>query len=390
MEFFEEIQGHSEVKLVALEKFVIPYIRKVFYDKYNKNNGRIILFDGFAGPGEYKAGDKGSPLRCLEAAIVAYLQYKEKKSKDFNEKEMKLSLYFCEKDKDNYLLLCNKIEQRIGKASLVEEKYKVFEKFQKGIEVVVLNHNFSTCFKRLISKRKKDWEKDPCFSFIDPFGYKDINLNEVIEFAKIEKTDIILNMIYEHLNRFLTVENNALNDTHKNFLGANDEEFRELQTKIKYLNGYERNEVITDFYKEKLVRQGLKVTKMKIKKDNKVKMILFYIGKNKEGLSLFKEIILEIETILEKKDRNCLLIKKEDLLKQNIKIFLLENYCGVVKYEKILEEIKNHEIYPESLFKKVLKELNKANELEIFDKNNKRTFKNLKATKIKFKRGENE
>ena len=83
MEFFEEIQGHSEVKLVALEKFVIPYIRKVFYDKYNKNNGRIILFDGFAGPGEYKAGDKGSPLRCLEAAIVAYLQYKEKKSKDF-------------------------------------------------------------------------------------------------------------------------------------------------------------------------------------------------------------------------------------------------------------------------------------------------------------------
>ena len=93
---------------------------------------------------------------------------------------------------------------------------------------------------------------------------------------------------------------------------------------------------------------------------------------------------------MEKKDRNCLLIKKEDLLKQNIKIFLLENYCGVVKYEKILEEIKNHEIYPESLFKKVLKELNKANELEIFDKNNKRTFKNLKATKIKFKRGENE
>lgn len=81
MEFFEDIQGHSEIKLLALEKFVIPYIRKVFYDKHNKNNGRIILFDGFAGPGEYKAGDKGSPLRCLEAAIVAYLQYKEKNQK---------------------------------------------------------------------------------------------------------------------------------------------------------------------------------------------------------------------------------------------------------------------------------------------------------------------
>ena len=129
---------------------------------------------------------------------------------------------------------------------------------------------------------------------------------------------------------------------------------------------------------------------MKIKKDNKVKMILFYIGKNKEGLSLFKEIILEIETILEKKGGNCLFIKKEELLKQSIKNFLLESYCGIVKYEKILEEIKNHEVYPESLFKKVLRELNNANEVEIFDKNNKRTFRNLKETKIKFKRGKNE
>ena len=70
--FFENPEDHSKVKLVVLEEFFPQWIYKVFYNNYNKNNERLIVFDGFAGPGEYDNGIKGSPLICLENIFRTY------------------------------------------------------------------------------------------------------------------------------------------------------------------------------------------------------------------------------------------------------------------------------------------------------------------------------
>ncbi|WP_373076410.1 three-Cys-motif partner protein TcmP [Fusobacterium mortiferum] len=379
--FFEQAENHSKIKLVVLSKFFPIWLRKVFYNPYNKDNNKLLVFDGFAGPGEYYDGEKGSPLICLNSAFQALEQ--RKKIKDKNDKDMEIFLYFCEKDKKNYDLLCEKIENRGFK---LEAKKTYSKKFKiKNFQIGVSNSDFKECFKKFIEWRKINYFKEPCFAFIDPFGYKDVSLESVINlFNSGTITDVVFNMIYEHFNRFLTLDNEELNKTHKKFLGATDEEFKILQKQISNINSHERIEIITNFYMNKIKEKKLYVTKMEIKKGNKVKMILFYITKNLTGFNLFKEIKYKIETALEESQQQMQLFEAKRIsLSNELENFLEKNYSPYFKFDEVLNDIKKHHVFFEEIYRQVIQNMRRNGKIETY-KNGKKDYKAIKNTEIRF------
>ena len=378
--FFEQAENHSKIKHIVLEKFFLSWVNKVFYNKFNKFNNKLIVFDGFAGPGEYENGDKCSPIICLDTAFKVEIH--GYKINDTNNKKMKILLLFCEKDKEKYNLLCKNIGNRLH-LDCEKETYKKYSAFNQNIEVGISNKDFCKCFEAFTEKRKSVYENNPCFAFIDPFGYKDVTLESIINFFKSgKKTDLIFNMMYEHFNRFITVENEHLNNTHKKFLGATDEELEELQKNVLNVRSRERIDIITNFYKSKLEQEKLYVSKLEIKKENKVKMILFYITKNLTGFNLFKKIKFDIEYSLEQNNQ-LLLMTCKDNLKNELKIFLKENFYPNFKFNDVLEIVKKHDIFIEEIYRNVLQEMRKNFEIEIY-LNGKKDMKALNTTEIKF------
>jgi three-Cys-motif partner protein len=62
-EFFRAKRHWSKIKDEILANYLVPYLKKVA-----KLGQRIVLVDGFAGPGLFEDGTKGSPLIICEQA----------------------------------------------------------------------------------------------------------------------------------------------------------------------------------------------------------------------------------------------------------------------------------------------------------------------------------
>ena len=59
-----ELEEHSLGKHLVFKKYLNAWLPIL-----SKWHGRLLIIDGFAGPGEYKNGYLGSPIIALEAAI---------------------------------------------------------------------------------------------------------------------------------------------------------------------------------------------------------------------------------------------------------------------------------------------------------------------------------
>ena len=293
-------------------------------------------------------------------------------------------LFSCEKDLKNYHLLAEKISKRISTGKKSEaKKFKIFSTLDSDIVAAISNSEFKECFKDFTEKREKKYCNNPCFAFIDPFGYKGIELEDIIKFCSIGQTDLILNMIYEHFNRFFTKEEESLMETQMAFLGATEEEIKTLQKEVLNKSSKERTDIITKFYMNKLRERGFYVAKIEIKKENRVKMILFYIGKNSTGFDTFKGVRDKIESVLE---GNKLFLDQEEVRKREIEEFLFANYNNKeIEYNKILEVIKKHEVFTKEYLNMTLQELRKDKKIYML-KDGKKNNKNLTDTIVVFEK----
>lgn len=390
-DFFNDLKDHSKIKLKVLDMFFIPWVSKVFYNPKNISDDVIMVFDGFAGAGKYK-DKKGSPLILLEKSFEA--SNFRLNVTDKNNKNMKIKLFFCEKDENNFNALVTNIEtderlecknKKLNKKTL-KNNIEFLSKDEK-IFVGVSNDDYNLFIKKFIEKRKKNAEyRKPCFVFIDPFGYKDIDFEDIKELLNTKKVDIIFNMMYDNLNRF--IKKDDLKELFQKYLGASKEEIEKLNRELDGEFSEERAYIITNFYKEKYRELGYFVNDIKIKKKNTLKMVLFYVTKSISGFNLFKEVRNEIESSLEELK---LFGTFEEIQKKEIEKFLFENYFDkeVVTYEKILKVIKEHEIYTETMFNATIRQLRKEKKILTYVKENdqlKISNKHLKGTCIEFKK----
>lgn len=172
-DFFLEQKEQSAIKTAIVTNFYSTYIN-IIKNSIGKECDRLYYIDLFAGPGRYKDGKASTPLKVLD--IVEKHNLADKISCVFNEKENE---FYCQL-KENL------------------ESHSVFQKMKFKSQIYNMDAK-SVPIESIINKHC------PIFSFIDPFGYKNISVNQVWKLVQNAGSDCILffnaNRIYMDLNK---------------------------------------------------------------------------------------------------------------------------------------------------------------------------------------------
>ena len=143
-------------------------------------NRRIVFIDGFAGPGQYRGGEFGSPIIALDCVD------QHKSSVNLRETEV----------------VCIFIEEREDRAahlrSLLDQRDKV-----DSITTSVLNGTFDDHMTEMLDYiDEQNLRLAPAFVMIDPFGVKGNSMALIERILTNEKSECFISFMYEPIRRF--------------------------------------------------------------------------------------------------------------------------------------------------------------------------------------------
>ena len=170
------LDPHTEAKHAILRKYL-----GAWFPIITSCSKKVIVVDGFTGPGEYKDGQDGSPI----IAIKTFMEHSVKM-------DAEVIFFFIEKDKDR----CECLKKKL-------KKFKMTSNVKYHVEC----SEFSTVIKSVLDDLASKGQKlAPSFFFIDPFGYKDIPMSLIKRIMSYEKCEVFINFMYEEINRFISVK----------------------------------------------------------------------------------------------------------------------------------------------------------------------------------------
>ena len=282
--FFKEKKSWSLIKDRILSWYLIPYLTKV-----NRFGRAVFVVDGFAGAGLYKDGSEGSSF--IICKIIENLR----------KKGIKASAILIDYDKDCF--------------SELKRNLKDFE--DKKI-ALLLNNDFNKLTPEII----KATEKCPMFFYIDPFGIKGLefdNLKRIFERVNIISTELLVNFNYKALIREFEI-NSFLTDK---VMGGNY--YREI-LKDNKISDRDKEDKIIELYKSKYKEYFTYVGSCPVmyKDEQMAKYYLIFATSHFDGFRLMNDRMGEIyrefytegrlfQNLPEDKQRNLTLLKNEIL-----------------------------------------------------------------------------
>ena len=141
----------------------------------------VMYVDGFAGPGRYSKGEDGSPIIALRIALHQPAHVRAR-----------IRFVFVEERKDR----ADVLSEIIASLGLPDN-------FQLELYD---DESFETAFGKVLDSYKNaGLPLPPTFAFIDPFGWSDIQLSIVREILRHPSCEVLVNFMYEEINRFLNL-----------------------------------------------------------------------------------------------------------------------------------------------------------------------------------------
>ena len=169
-EFFDERSDKSEIKARIVGKYFYAWA-KVIMPRARKSGGKIAYIDLFAGPGRYRDGSDSTPLFVLKTAI------------DDDRISQMLVSYFNDVSNENTATLQDEINKLPGIEKLKHKPIVTCEEvdgeFAKQLNEITLI---------------------PSFSFIDPFGYKNLTSDLIKGLIKDRGCDCVFFFNYNRIN----------------------------------------------------------------------------------------------------------------------------------------------------------------------------------------------
>ena len=158
---------------------------------------RLWYVDCFAGP--WQAQDEGLD----DTSVAIGLKALEQAASTWSEKgySIKLSAIFVEKDKRAF----EKLENFLAKRSGAIECHPLPGAFGDFIEDI----------NRLVGK-------DPAFLFVDPTGWKGVGMGFIAPLARVPRRDVLINVMFNHINRFKDDPRAFLRAQMKEFFGLSE------------------------------------------------------------------------------------------------------------------------------------------------------------------------
>jgi three-Cys-motif partner protein len=175
-EIIWEIDPHTEAKHKILENYL-----KAWFPILSSFDYGVNYIDGFAGPGEYKNGEKGSPVVALEVALNHTAEFKKG-----------IKFIFIEQDQKR----AENLSKKINELDLPKDfaTSVVCGEFDKVINEILDNLEEKN---RLIS---------PTFLFIDPFGFSGIPMTTIQRLLSYNMVEVFINFSVDSINRFIGTE----------------------------------------------------------------------------------------------------------------------------------------------------------------------------------------
>lgn len=165
---------------------ILSYYLKAWFPILATGQRRLVVIDGFAGPGEYMGGEPGSPILVLQTALDHKFLPK------LTRPGMELVFLF------------------------VEERQDLFENLQARINALKLPANFEVelrlgAFETAMGEVLRHLEAQgalmaPALIFIDPFGPTGFPMHLVERISRQPRAEVLINFPYQPLNQwFLSV-----------------------------------------------------------------------------------------------------------------------------------------------------------------------------------------
>jgi len=236
----------------------------------NLDRREILFIDGFAGPGEYKGGELGSPLIAVEAVLNHKLQF-----------PMPVQMLFIEHRADRYSHLEQLLDQ---KAQQVRSSPNLRGLLREcGDCDSKLNQLLDDCEHRQV-------KFGPALAFLDQFGYGSVSMKLITRILSYPQCEVFTYLSYKEMNRWIADDDKASAFT-RAFGGDEWKECRNLPER-------ERREKLLSLYKAALGnRAGAKYVVSFLMFDAKSQPLywLLFCTNNLRGLEEMKKAMWHVD-----------------------------------------------------------------------------------------------
>ena len=193
----------------------------------SKWNGRVVYYDAFAGPGEYKSGEPGSPLIALQT-LIGHTTFATMRDTEF-------IFLFNEQD-----AACTE-----HLSALVTELQESRKPWPGNVKIGISHSSFIELTTNLLNKLdSRNVHLAPTFAFVDPVGVKATPMSVLQRLTDYPKGELLVYFAHETVLRFCGAGNidQALTD----LFGTDEYQGAAL------LSGIQRSQYIQDLYKRQL------------------------------------------------------------------------------------------------------------------------------------------
>ena len=230
-------------------------------------SGRILFIDGFAGPGQYRDGEEGSPVIALRA-------FCEHKARGIIKAEV--GFFFIEKDKD-----------RAEHLARIVEEWK--PKLPGNCWTKVVHGTFdATMTEALDSVDEQAKQLAPAFVMVDPFGVSETPMSVIERILKNPSSEVYVTFMYESINRFKSTPE---------FMRHLDELFgcEEWRDGVELNEQEERKNFFYNLYEKQLRKAGAKhVVHFDLYEEQRLVYGIFFGTQNITGCDRMKQAIWKV------------------------------------------------------------------------------------------------
>ncbi len=229
---------------------------------------RLLVVDGFAGPGRYETGEDGSPLIMLKT-LLDHDAFERMNDVEF--------LYlFIEHDE-------RRVKHLEGELDALA--------LPGNVKVMLEHGEFETRFGEIIEDIHGQEGKTlvPTFAFIDPFGYSATSMSLAGKFLAFERCEALIFLPLNYLVRFAgrTGQENALNS-----LFGSDRWREAIQ-----MEGSERGAFLLGLFEEQLGSQGkvehVRSFALRTADGNDYRLV--FASQHDKGLELIKDAMWSVD-----------------------------------------------------------------------------------------------
>ena len=255
-----EIPPHTKAK-----HEILRYYLGAWFPILASIHRRLLYVDGFAGPGEYKGGEDGSPIIALKVARDHALKHKLTRS------GMDLVFFFIEKDEERYQNLERKIAElkpQLPNAFRIEKYCASFEEVFGDV---------------LIKIEEPNARLAPSFVFIDPFGPTGFPMSLISRLAQQRRSEVLITFNYQSLNEWFLQDSRKHNYLDELY-GSNV-----WRQALQIADPDQKESYLMEAYHKALESLGWKGRPFRmVNKQNQTQYYLFFATSHWEGMLAMK------------------------------------------------------------------------------------------------------